>query len=127
MSNSEKLKALLESKELQCNSKIKKLKRNMKIIKCISVTISISTIIILAIMASTVVLSPIVISILSIISGTLIGIDFKFKFDNRTFEKIQLINKLNEIQTKLEYVNSSNGNLTEQEYNNIFKEFNTVL
>ena len=127
MSNSDKLKVLLESKELQCTSKIKKLKKRMKIIKIISVSITVSTIIILAIMASTLILSPVVISILSAISAILIGLDVRFKFENKTFEKKKLIEKLNSIQTKLEYVNSCNGNLTEQEFYDIFKEFNTVL
>jgi len=127
MPHSDKLKVLLENKESQCNLKIKKLKKRMKIIKTISISISVSTILILSIMASSLVLSPLVISILSIISATLIGIDCKFKFQNKTYEKKELINKLNKIQLKLEYVNSCNGNLTEQEYHEIFKEFNTVL
>src|SRR5882757_1049854 len=127
MPHSDKLKVLLENKESQCNLKIKKLKKRMKIIKTISISISVSTILILSIMASSLVLSPLVISILSIISATLMGIDCKFKFQNKTYEKKELINKLNKIQLKLEYVNSCNGNLTEQEYHEIFKEFNTVL
>jgi len=127
MSNSEKLKVLLENKESQCTSKIKKLKKNMKIIKIVSISISVSTILILSIIGSSLVLSPLVISILSIISATLIGIDCKFKFQNKTFEKKELINKLNKIQVKLEYVNSCNGDLTEEQYQEIFKEFNTVL
>jgi len=64
-----------------------------------------------------------VISILSIISATLIGVDYKYKFQN----EIQLIEKLTKIQNKVQYVNSCNGNLTEQEYIEIFKEFNLVL
>jgi len=76
-------------------------------------------------MASTLILSPIAISILSIFSATLIGIEFKFH--NKTFEKKQLVDKLNKIYIKFEYINTCNGNLTEQEYIKIFKEFNTVL
>jgi len=124
MTSTEKLKVLLENKEILCSNKIKKLKKKMKIIKIISVTISLSSILILSTIASTLILSPMVISILSIISATLIGIDFKFKFQNKTFEKKQLIDKLNKIQLKLEYINSCNGNLTEIEYLELFKEFN---
>jgi len=127
MTHSDKLKDLLQNKETQCSYKIKKLKKKMTIIKWFSISISISTILILSIMASTLILSPIAISVLSIISATLVGIDCKFKFHNKSFEKKQLMDKLNKIQTKLEYINSCNGNLTEQQYQEIFKEFNTVL
>ncbi len=126
-SEKEKLRALLESKESQCSAKIKKFKKRMKIMKIISVTISVSTIIILAIMASSLVLSPLVVSILSAVSASLLGIDLKFKFENQTGENKRLIDKLSKIQNKLEYVNSCNGDMTEQEYLDIFKEFNTVL
>jgi len=98
----------------------------MKIIKIISVTISLSSIFILSTMASILILSPIAIRILSIIGATLIGIDFKFKFHNK-IKKKQLVAKLKKIHIKLEYVNTCNGNLTEQEYIEIFTEFNTVL
>ena len=54
MSHSDKLKVLLNNKEIICVQKIKKLKRKMKIIKYFSVTITLSSIIILTIMASTV-------------------------------------------------------------------------
>src|SRR6266581_4734986 len=104
MSQSEKLKSLLENKESQCNSKITKLKRRMKIIKIISVSISVSTILIL--LASTLVLNPLVISILSIIGAFLTAVDYRFKFQNKSFEKKQLIEKLIKIQNKLEYINS---------------------
>jgi len=78
-------------------------------------------------MASSLVQSPLVISLLSIIGATVIGIDCKFKYQNKTFEKKQNIDILNKTQTKLEYVNSCNGNLTESEYLEIFKELKTVL
>ena len=127
MSQSEKLKSLLENKESQCNSKITKLKRRMKIIKIISVSFSVTTILILSILASTLVLNPLVISILSIIGAFLTAVDYRFKFQNKSFEKKQLIEKLIKIQNKLEYINSCNGNLTAEEYQIIFSEFCTVL
>ena len=125
MSSSEKLKVLLRNKEILFQSKTKKIKNKIKIINVIS--ISITTILILSIMASTLILAPTVISILSVISASLIGIDSKFKFQKKTFEKKEFIDKLNKIPIKLEYINSCNGNLTEEEYNKIFEEFNTVL
>ncbi len=127
MSQSEKLKSLLENKESLCTSKIKKLKTRMKIIKVISVSISVSTILILSILASTLVLDPVLISILSIIGAFLTAVDYRFKFQNKSFEKKQLIEKLTKIQNKLEYINSCNGNLTAEEYQIIFNEFSTVL
>ena len=127
MSESDKLKILLRDKELQCQTKIKKFKKRMKIMKIISVSISVSTIIILAVTASSLILSPLVVSILSTVSASLLGIDLKFKFENKTGENKRLIDKLSKIQNKLEYVNSCNGDMTEQEYLDIFKEFNTVL
>src|SRR6266568_704059 len=127
MSQSEKLKSLLENKESLCTSKIKKLKTRMKIIKVISVSISVSTILILSILATTLVLDPVLISILSIIGAFLTAVDYRFKFQNKSFEKKQLIEKLIKIQNKLEYINSCNGNLTAEEYQTIFNEFCTVL
>ena len=126
MSHSDKLKLLLEDKESQCSTRIKKLKRRIKLIKILSVSISVTTILILSIMASTLILNPLVVSILSIIGAFLTAIDYRFKFQNKTFEKKQLIEKLSKIHDKLEYINSCNGNLTEQQYEEIFKEF-TVL
>ena len=126
MLHSEKLKALLVNKEAVCSNKIKKLKRRIKFIKILSVSISVSTIIILAILASSLVLSPLAVSILAVISGSLVGIDCKFKFENKSFEKKQLIDKLDIIQRKLEYINSCNGGLTEEQYIELFKEFNVL-
>ena len=115
---------LLQDKEAQCCVKVKKLKKISKCIKIISISLSISTIIILSVMASTLVLSPLAVSILSIISASLVAIDFKFKFQNKSREKKQMIEKLNKIHLKLEYINSKNGDLTEQEFNDIFEQFN---
>ena len=126
MTNSEKLKALLEKKEIECNHKIKNLNKTWMIIKAISVTTSVLSILISAAIANTF-LPPLAISILSVSSAVLIGINLRFKFDNKKQEIMQLIHKLNKIKNKLEYVNSCNGYLTEQEYQEIFSEFNTVL
>jgi len=112
MTSSEILEILLENKERQCKQKIK----NKQIIKIIYTTISISTILIQSIMGSSLISS----------SGyqyfvnyqcKIIWNNYKFKFQN----KIQLIERLTKIQNKVQYVNSCNGNLTEQEYIEIFK------
>ena len=124
MSHADKLKVLLESKELQCHNTIRKLKKKRKIIKIISVSLSLSTITILSIMASSLILSPLAISILSIISATLVGIDCKFKFQNKSTEIYQHIEKLNRIKLKLEYIKSCNGNLTDRDYEDLFRDCN---
>ena len=124
MSHSDKLKVLLENKEILCNVKINKLKQKMKRIKMVSVTISVISILSLSIMASTLLTPyPLAISILSSISAALTGIDCRFKFQNEASEKQQLIDKLNKIHHKLEYVNSKNGDLTDEEYQSICNEF----
>ena len=127
MSHSDKLKTLLQDKETLCCAKIKKIKKINKIISIFSAAISVTSIVILAILASSLILPPLAASVLPIVSAVLLGIDLKFKFQNKSSEKKRLIEKLNKIHNKLEYINSCNGGLTEEEYFEIFKEFNTVL
>jgi len=124
MSHSDKLKILLESKELNCCNAIKKLKKRSKIISYFSAGISISTIFILTLLASSVVLPTICISVLSIISATLTAIDCKFKLEFKSTEMFQHIEKLNKIRLKLEYINTCNGNLTDREYEDLFRDCN---
>jgi len=124
MSSSEKLKSLLEDKERLCTLQINKLKMN--IIKIISVSTSILSIIISAVIATTF-LPTMVISILSVCSTVLTGINLTFKFQDKNLELKRTIDKYNIIRLKLEYINSLNGNLTEAEFHEILKKFNTVL
>src|SRR5882757_2417631 len=116
MTSSEKLKVLLQNKEIQCNKKIIKL-------KIINVMTSLLSILISASIATTF-LPTIAISVLSVCSTVLTGVNLRFKFRDKTFEIRQLIDKLSKIQNKLQYINSSNGNLTDEQYQDIFKEFN---
>ena len=48
----------------------------------------------------------------------------RFNFQNKKVEINNLIDKLHKIQAKLDYVVSCNGNLTQEEYQEILKEFN---
>jgi len=123
MTSSEKLKVLLQNKEIQCNKKIIKLKKYMKSLKIINVMTSLLSILISASIATTF-LPTIAISVLSVCSTVLTGVNLRFKFRDKTFEIRQLIDKLSKIQNKLQYINSSNGNLTDEQYQDIFKEFN---
>ena len=121
MTHSEKLRALLITKQTECENRINKLKKKRKIINGISISLSFASIITSAIVA--IPMPPLAITLISISSAVLIGINLKFKIENKSFEIKQLLDKLNKIKTKLEYVNSCNGNLTEQEYLEICKEF----
>ena len=58
-------------------------------------------------------------------SAILTGINLRFNFQDKTFELKKLIEKLNKIHSKLVYVISCNGNLTQTEYQEILKEFNS--
>src|SRR5882757_6750260 len=122
MSSSEKLKVILQTKEIQCSEKIIKLRKYMKSLKIINVMTSLLSIRISASIATTFLLTM-AISVLSVCSIVLTGVNLRFKFRDKTFEIRQLIDKLSKIENKLQYINSSNGNLTDDEYQDIFKEF----
>ena len=71
----------------------------------------------------TILIPAIVITMLSAASAILTGISARFNFQNKKMEINNLIAKLNKIQSKLDYVISCNGNLTQAEYNEILKDF----
>ena len=126
---SEKVKEYLERKLVESKTKIKKLKHKKKINKVLLVFIVGSSIVISAVVASVslTVLPPIAVTILSISSAVLTGISTRFKCFNFQDKKITItceIEKLNKIQTKLDYVISCNGDLTQEEYQQILKDFN---
>ena len=120
---SEKAKEFLQKKLTETSTKILKLKRNKKIIQILSISTAVLSITISAVVAS-VTLPPIAISILCMSSAILTGVNLRFNFQNKTFELKQLIEKLNKIQLKLDYVVSCNGNLNETIFQEILKEFN---
>jgi curved DNA-binding protein CbpA len=64
-----------------------------------------------------------VIPILSTSSGILTGLSAKFNFEDKTFQCTREIDKLNKLKSKLHYVVHCDGNLTEQEYQQILSEF----
>jgi len=65
-----------------------------------------------------------VITILSAKSAILTGVSARFNFQNKKMEISNLISRLNKIQSKLDYVISCNGDLTQNEYLEILREFN---
>ena len=84
---------------------------------------AVMSIIIAAIVAS-ITLPPLAVSIMCVSSAILTGVNLRFNFQDKTHEIKNLIEKLNKIQAKLDYVISCNGNLTQTTYQEILKEFN---
>ena len=65
----------------------------------------------------------IVITVLSASSAILTWVSARFNLQNKKVEISNSIDRLNKIQSKLDYVISCNGDLTQQEYDHILKEF----
>ena len=124
---SEKLKDFLSRKLTESRIIIKKLKRKRKIIKIFyntSIIVSVSISVIIASISTITGIPIMTVPILSIISGILTGLSAKFNLQNRKIEINNLIEKLNKLQAKLDYVVSCNGDLTQQDYQQIISEFN---
>jgi hypothetical protein len=123
---SEKVKEYLIRKLNDCKHDLIRLKRKKKRIKILYVSTVVSSVIVSTAVASltTMIFIPaIVITMLSAASAILTGISARFNFQNKKMEINNLIAKLNKIQSKLDYVISCNGNLTQAEYNEILKDF----
>ena len=105
---------------------LNKTKQKRKNLKILGTTIVVSSITISAIVAS-VLLPVLAVSRMSISSAILIGIRLKFNFKYKKKEINKFIEKLNQIQVKLDYVMSCNGNLNFAEYREIIKEFSCYL
>ena len=124
---SEKVKMYLTRKLNDCREQIIKLKRKRRIIKILYVSTIVSSIIISTVVASltSIISVPIItITVLSAGSAILTGISSRFNFQSKKYEINILIDRLNKIQSKLDYVISCNGDLTNAEYQQILKEFN---
>jgi hypothetical protein len=124
---SEKVKDFLKRKLKDCEHELRKLKRKRTKIKILYVSTVVTSIVISTITVSlTAIISVpvIVITILSAGSAILTGVSARFNFQHKKFEISCLIEKLNKIQSKLDYVISCNGDLTQNEYQEILREFN---
>ena len=120
---SEKLKKFLQRKLEETSLKIKNKKRKKRIVQTLSISTIVMSIVISAIVAS-LALPPLAVSIMCVSSAILTGVNLRFNFQDKTLALKNLIDKLNKIQAKLDYVISCNGNLTETTYQEIMKEFN---
>ena len=122
---SDKVKEYLERKLNESKIKIKKLKHKRKINKALIIVTVGSSLVISAVIAtvSVTIMPPIAITVLSIASMILTGINARINFQDRQVQITREIEKLNKIQGKLDYVVSCNGDLTKEEYQQILNEF----
>ena len=124
---SEKVKVFLARKLNDCKEQIIKLKRKRRIIKILYVSTVVSSIIISTVAASltSMISVPIIIiTVLSVGSAILTGVSSRFNFQSKKYNINIIIDRLNKIQSKLDYVISCNGDLTNAEYQQILNEFN---
>jgi hypothetical protein len=127
MNVSEKVRKYLEKKLVECDMKMSKLKRKRTIIKVLyisTVLLSITISATVSVLSTIAIVSAIPIAILSALSAILTGISSRFDFHHKKTEINDLIDKQNKIRSKLDYVVSCNGDLTQEEYNQILKDFN---
>jgi len=123
---SEKVKEYLKRKMDDCEEKLLKLKRKRKVIKTcyiVTVLLSIGLSSVVSVISMTTVVPIIVVTVLSAFSAILTGISARFNFHNKKAEIKCLIEKLNKIKAKLDFVVSCNGNLTDAELEQIIKNF----
>src|SRR5271169_3195849 len=120
---SEKLKTFLQRTLAEMLLKIEKEKLKKRIIQTLSISTAVILIVISAIVAS-IALPPLAVCIMCVSSAIFTGVNLRFNFQDKTHEVKKLIEKLNKIQAKLDYVISCNGDLTQTAYQEILKEFN---
>ena len=121
-SASEKSKLYLTKKLSEIELKLKRMKKKKIIIQ------TIGSILIIGSMSSSVLIAslaflPLVVTSLSITSAIMSGLSIKMNFSGKSKKISKLLTKLNQLQIKLDYVVSCNGNLTEGEYQSILRDF----
>src|SRR5271169_6429153 len=119
---SDKVKEYLRRKLKDCRHELIQLKRKKRRIQILYISTIFSSIVISALAASltSMISVPIiVITVLSAGSAILTGVSVRFNFQNKKVEINSLIDRLSKIQSKLDYVVSCNGDLTQSEYQKI--------
>ena len=114
---SEKVKIFLNKKRELIGVKIKKLKRKRKRIKILYYSLVVSSISLSAIIASLtgfIGVPAVVLTSLSTGSGILTALSAKFNLSDIKLEIEQLINKLNKLNHKIDYIVTCNGNLSKE-------------
>src|SRR6476469_5861186 len=120
--DTDKLKEFLGRKLIESQGKITKLRRKRKITKSLNIITAVSSMVISSVLASISMLTipPMVNTVLAISSAILTGVSAKFKFQDRTAVLNREIEKLDKIQSKLDYVISCNGNLLSEHTKKLF-------
>ena len=119
---SEKLKIFLTRKLQEHEQKVITIKRKRKIIKILftsSIIISIAC----GSIAATIIFMPIAATILTTSSVIATAFSFKFNWEGKKQQLNEMVVHMNNIRNKLDYVVSCNGDLDENEYKSILKEF----
>ena len=119
---SEKTKLYLTKKLSEIEIKLKRSKKKKIIIQ------TIGSILIIGSMSASVLIAslafpPIIVTSLSITSAIMSGASIKLNFSAKSKQISKLLTKLNQLQIKLDYVVSCNGDLTEAEYQSILRDF----
>ena len=119
---SEKTKLYSTKKLSEIEIKLKRSKKKKIIIQ------TIGSILIIGSMSASVLIAslafpPIIVTSLSITSAIKSGASIKMNFSGKSKKISKLLTKLNQLQIKLDYVVSCNGDLTEAEYQSILRDF----
>ena len=119
---SEKTKLYLTKKLSEIEIKLKRMKKKKIIIQTIGsilIIVSMSS----SVLIASLVFPPLVVTSLSITSAIMSGLSIKLNFSAKSKKISRLLTKLNQLQIKLDYVVSCNGDLTEAEYQSILSDF----
>ena len=76
-----------------------------------------------SVLIASLVFPPLVVTSLSVTSAIMSGLSIKMNFSAKSKKISKLLTKLNQLQIKLDYVVSCNGDLTEAEYQSILTDF----
>ena len=126
---SDKVKLFLCKKLQESEIKINKIKKNRKILKALyGTSVVVSVVLSTGVAAVTTLfglplMPTIIITIFSSTSAITTTLSTKFNLKGKKERLNIMIENLNKIRNKLDYVLSCNGNLTEAEYKTILKEF----
>ena len=103
--------------------KIKKTKKEKKVLQIIGGVVILGSMS-ASVLNASLAFPPTAVTSLSITSAILSGISMKFNLTGEGHKISKLMRKLNELQIKLDYVISCNGDMTEVEYKSILRDFN---
>ena len=126
---SDKVKLFLCKKLQESEIKINKIKKNRKILKALyGASVVVSVVLSTGVAAVTTLfglplIPTIIITIFSSTSAITTTLSTKFNLKGKKERLSIMIENLNKIRNKLDYVLSCNGDLTEEEYKTILKEF----